>query len=229
MSLTRGPNDPILLKKKGNITHGGPNWPPMVQKRNVTHWGSDAYKGKCLKFFHLFWSAFLMYNIRNFGIKVQEQELLWKVHVWVSNKKAQALLTLTGVWILWKEGRAPLWVGCGGFSLLHRLRRCQPSFWQITTISLNWSEYNILWTSLSCKGKKSLFPMFNFWNLFCLSYIWPLLCPEGRPGLQVSRHSGFWTFRVLDDGWIVWNGLRHKHKKRSRNRMCPTQNIQNVR
>ena len=125
--------------------------------------------------------------------------------------------------------RAPLWVGCGGFSLLHRLRRCQPSFWQITTISLNWSEYHILWSSLSCKGKKSLFPVFNFWNLFCLSYIWPLLCPEGRPGLQVSRHSGFWTFRVLDDGWIVWNGQRHKHKKRSRNRMCPTQNIQNVR
>ena len=111
MSLTRCPNDPILLKKKkkGNITHGGPNWPPMVQKRNVTHGGSDAYKGKCLKFFHLFWSAFLLYNIRNFGVKdkVQEHELLWKVHVWVSNKKAQALFTLTGVWILWKEGRPP--------------------------------------------------------------------------------------------------------------------------
>ena len=124
-----------------------------------------------------------------------------------------------------KGGKAPLWVGCGGFSLLHRLRRCQPSFWQITTISLNWSEYHILWSSLPCKGKNHCFQYLTLWTSFALL---ELHLTTSLPW-RASRAASVKTLMVLDDGWLAWDGQRHKNKKGSRNRMCPTQNIQNVR
>ena len=52
---------------------------------------------------------------------------------------------------------------------------------------LNIIDYGV--NSLA-KEKNQCFQYLNFWNLLCsyLIYIWPLLCPKGRPGLQVSRH-----------------------------------------